>query len=140
MLEAEESSTRLHFMSTSRDRPSREVPSKLSAWKILSVTFLPFTYTIYTLITHKSMRGHSEIKTLTKFFTTQHIHLLERESYSSLVRNHYNHFSFPLPLPYLESLRGDLYPNTTHTFSECRECFGAWEALGICQKKPVRLG
>jgi len=37
-------------------------------------------------------------------------------------------------------LRGDLYPNTTHTFSECRKCFGVWEALGNCQKKPVRLG
>jgi len=37
-------------------------------------------------------------------------------------------------------LRGDLYPNTTHTQIECRECFGAWEVLGICQNKLVRLG
>ena len=42
--------------------------------------------------------------------TAQHTHLLERESYSSLVRNH------------------------------CRECFGAWEVLKIFQKKPMRLG
>ena len=33
-----------------------------------------------------------------------------------------------------------MYPNTTHTYSECREFFGAWKALGNCQKKPVRLG
>ena len=37
-------------------------------------------------------------------------------------------------------LRGDFYLNTIHTFSECRECFWAWEVLEICQKKPVRLG
>ena len=43
-------------------------------------------------------------------------------------------------LSHCHTLRGDLYPNTTYTFSECRECFGAWETLGICQKKPVRLG
>ena len=54
MLEAEESNARLYFASTSRDRPSREVPVKFSTWKILSVTFLSFTHTIYTHITHKS--------------------------------------------------------------------------------------
>ena len=37
----------------------------------LSVTFLHFTHTIYTLITHKSMRGHSKRKTLDRFSTTQ---------------------------------------------------------------------
>ena len=37
-------------------------------------------------------------------------------------------------------LRGDLYSNTTHIYVEYRECFGVWEAFGICQKKPVRLG
>jgi len=37
-------------------------------------------------------------------------------------------------------MRGDLYPNTTHTFLECRECYGAQEVLGICPKKSVRLG
>ena len=35
----------------------------------LSVPFLPFTHTIYTLITHKSMRGHSERKALDRFST-----------------------------------------------------------------------
>ena len=54
MLEAKESSARLHFSNTLRDRPSREVPAKFFAWMILSVTFLPFTHTMYTLITHKS--------------------------------------------------------------------------------------
>jgi len=37
-------------------------------------------------------------------------------------------------------LRRDSYPNITHTYSECRKCFGVWEVLGICQKKPVRFG
>ena len=49
MLESEESSTKLYFVSTSWDRPSREVSMKLFAWMIFSVTFLPFTHTIYTL-------------------------------------------------------------------------------------------
>ena len=54
MVEIEELSARLHFVSTLREMPSREVLAKLSVWRILSVTFLPFTHTIYTLITHKS--------------------------------------------------------------------------------------
>ena len=33
-----------------------------------------------------------------------------------------------------------MYPNTTHTFSKCRECFRDWEVLEIYQNKPVRLG
>ena len=33
----------------------------------------------------------------------------------------------------------DLYLNTTHTFLKCNECFEAWKALEICQKKLVRL-
>jgi len=37
-------------------------------------------------------------------------------------------------------LRGDLYPNITHTHSKCREYFGAWEILGLCQNRQVRLG
>ena len=53
------------------------------------------------------------------------------------MRNHSSLFSFPIPLSYLERR---FVPNTTHTFLECRECFGAWEVLGICQKKPVSLG
>ena len=79
MLEVEESSVMLHFGSTSRDRPSREVPAKHSAWRILSVTFLPFTHTIYTFITHKSKGSYLERKTLDRFSTTQHTYLLERE-------------------------------------------------------------
>ena len=33
-----------------------------------------------------------------------------------------------------------MYPNTTHTYSEYKECFGASKALGICQNNLVRLG
>ena len=69
--------------------------------KDFKCNFLTFTYIIYTLITHKSMKSHSERKTLDRFFTT-HTPIFERESYSSLVRNHCILFSFPLLLPYLE--------------------------------------
>ena len=65
------------------------------------MTFLPFTHTIFTLITHKSKRGHSESKTLDRF-STIHTPIFQRESYSSLVRNSFSLFSFPLPLTYLE--------------------------------------
>ena len=77
MLEAEESCLTIVF--TSHVRPSREILAKCSASRILSMTFLPFTHTIYTLITHKSMRDHSKRKTLDSFSTTQHTHLFERE-------------------------------------------------------------
>ena len=53
ILEAEDLSVRLHFANTLQDRPSHEVPAKLSIWRIFIVTFLPFTHTIYTIITHK---------------------------------------------------------------------------------------
>ena len=79
MLEGEELSVRLHFASTSRDKQSRKVPAKHSAWRTLSVTFLSFIHIIYTLITHKGKGGYSERKTLDRFSTTQHTHLLERE-------------------------------------------------------------
>ena len=92
MLEAEESCQTVNFMTVSREScqainfaivsrvgPTREAPMKLFAWSILGVTFLPFIHTIYTLITHKSMRGYSKRKILDRFFTTQHTHLLERE-------------------------------------------------------------
>ena len=67
MLEAEESCQAVSFISVSQEGPTREVPAKHSTWKILSVTFLPFTHIIYTFITHKSKRGYLERKTLDKF-------------------------------------------------------------------------
>ena len=33
-----------------------------------------------------------------------------------------------------------MYPNTTHTHSECRECFGVWKVLGLCKNKLVTFG
>ena len=62
MLETKELNVKLYFANTLRDRPSHEVLAKLSAYRILSVTFLSFTYTIYTLITHKSKGDNSERK------------------------------------------------------------------------------
>ena len=70
MLEAEESCQTGDFTSVSQVRSSREILAKCSAWRILSVTFLPFTHTIDSLITHKSMRDHSKRKTLDRFSTT----------------------------------------------------------------------
>ena len=66
------------FMSVLREGPTRKVLTKHFTWRILRVTFLPFTHTIYTLITHKIMRDHLERETLDRFSTT-HTHLLERE-------------------------------------------------------------
>ena len=62
MLQAKESCQAVSFASVSREGPTRKVLAKLFAWRILSVTFLPFTHTIYTLITHKSMKDYSEKK------------------------------------------------------------------------------
>ena len=78
MLEAEESCQTVVFASVSRVRPSRKIFAKHFAWRILKVTFLPFTHTIYTLITHKSKRDHSQRKTL-NIFSKTHAYLLERE-------------------------------------------------------------
>ena len=61
------------------------------------------------------------------WFSTTHTPIFLRESYSSLVRNHCSLFSIPL---HYHTLRGDLYPNTIHTFSECSEYFwSCWAAL-----------
>ena len=101
MLEAEESCQAVNFLNISQVRSSRKILTKCSAQRILSVTFLPFTHTIYSLITHKSMKGHLERKTLDRFSTT-HTPIFQRKSYLSLVRNHYTFISFPLLLSYLE--------------------------------------
>ena len=103
----------------------------------LNVTFLPFTHTICTLITHKCKGGHSERKTLDRFLYNTHTHLLKRELL--ILSEEIILASSPF-LFHCHTLKGDLYTNTTHTFSECRECFGAWKILRIFQKKPVRLG
>ena len=85
----------------SQDWPSYEVSMKLSTLRILSVTFLLFTHTIYTFITHKSKRGYSERKHQIGFYNTTHPPFRERATHL-LVRNHCSPFSFPLPLSYLE--------------------------------------
>ena len=79
MLEVEESCQAVNYANILQEGPTRYIPEKLFDWRILSITFLPFTHTIYTLITHKCMRDYSKRKTLDRFSTTQHIHLRERE-------------------------------------------------------------
>ena len=137
MLEVEESCQTVNFAIVLWEGPTCEVLVKLSTWRILSVTSLPFTYTRYTLITHKTKWGYSERKTLDRFSTnTTHPSFRERAThlYREII------VASSSSLSHCCTLRGDFYPNTTHIFSECRECFGTWEVLGICQKKPVSLG
>ena len=101
-LEAEESSSKLYFTSTSRNKSSRGVPTKLSAQRILSVTFLPFTHIIYTPTTHKSKRGYYlERKPQIGFYNTTHSSFRGRAIYP-LKRNYCSLFSFLLPLSYIE--------------------------------------
>ena len=102
-----------------------------------------FKYGSYTLhphhiYSHNPLKCEEAIqkKTLDRFL--QHTHLLERENYSSFSEKSLQ--SLLLPLSHCHTQRGDLYPNTIHTYSKCKECFGAWEVFGICQKKLVRLG
>ena len=102
MLEAEESCQPGGFHECLASKAfSQDTRETLCLEDFLSVTFLPFTHTIYTRITHKSMKGHSKRKTLDRFSTT-HKPIFQRESYSSLVRNPCSPFSFPLSLSYLE--------------------------------------
>ena len=71
MLEAEESCQPGGFHECLAGKAfSRDTCKTLCLEDFLSVTFLPFTYTIYTLITYKSMIGHLERKALDRFSTT----------------------------------------------------------------------
>ena len=101
------------------------------------MTFLPFTHTIYILITHQSKRGYfSKRKPQMGFYNTTHPPFRDRELL--ILQKEIIIASSP-SLSHCHTLRGDLYPNTTHNYSQCRKCFGAWEALEIYQKKSVRL-
>ena len=53
------------------------------------------------------------------------------------MRNHCSLFSFTLPLSYIERR---FAPKHNPHLSKCRKYFRTWEVLGICLKKPVRLG
>ena len=64
------------------------------------LTFHP--YYIYPHYPQKYERLFKEKNPRQVFYNTTHPSFRERESYSSLVRNHFSLFSFPLPLPYLE--------------------------------------
>ena len=99
------------------------------------MTFLLFTHTIYTLITHKSKRGYSERKTLDRFL--QHNTLIfQRENYSSLVRNHSSLFSFPLPLLYLE--RRSVPKHNLHIF-RVQRVFWSLGSFGDLPKEACKV-
>ena len=102
------------------------------------MTFLPFTHTTYTFISHKRKECYIQReKTLDRFLQHNILTFLERELL--ILKREIIVVSSP-SLSYCHTLKGDLYPNTTHTFSECRECFGAQKALGIFQENQLRLG
>ena len=78
-------------------------PQNFLSGGFLSVTFLPFTHTIYTLITHRNYKENIQReKPQIGFLQHTHPSFRKREGYSFLVRNHSSLFSFPLPLSYLE--------------------------------------
>ena len=99
----------------------------LDDFKCDSYTLHP--YYIYHHYPQKCIESIQK-KTLKKFL--QHTYLV-RESYSSSKREILVVSSPPLSHSY--TLRGDLYPNTTHTYLECRECFGAWESIEYLPKE-----
>ena len=70
----------------------------------------------------KHLQISQKIHTLLDRFSTTYTPTFQRESYSSLVRII---LAFSPSLFHCHTLRGDLYPNTTHTFLECRNCFEA---------------
>ena len=97
MLEVKKSSVKLHFVRNSWDGPSCEILVKLSAWKIFSVTFLPFTHTTYTFITHKRKEWYIQRKKTLDRFLQHNTLTFFRESYSSLREK--SLYSLLLPSP-----------------------------------------
>ena len=97
----------------------------------------PYILHSYYTYPHYPKIGKEVIQKTTLERFLQQTHLV-RESYSSSIEKSLQSLLFSLSHCY--TLRGNLYPNTTHTYSDCREWFGAWEALEVCQNKPMRLG
>ena len=63
ILEAEDLSVRLHFANTLQDRPSHEVPTKLSILEDFYCNFLTIhPYYIYLYYPQKLKKGYSERK------------------------------------------------------------------------------
>ena len=124
-----------HFVSTSQERRSCEVPAKLSTRRILSVIFHNLYPTnipsLPTILRRRLFKRKPREVSTTHPPSQRDLLILEQEFLSSI---------FFLTLSHCHTLRRDLYPNKTHTYSNCRECFGAQEAFRICQKKSVKLG
>ena len=102
MLKVEESCQAVSFASVSREGLTREISMKLSTWRIFKYDFLTLhPYYIYSHYPQKYERPFQREKPQIGFL--QHnTPIFQRDSYSSLVRNHFSLFSFPFPLSYLE--------------------------------------
>ena len=119
----------------SHDRLFREILMKHSIWRIFKCDFLTLhSYYIYPHYPKLYERPQRE-KNPKQVFNNTHLSFQKE----LLILSEIILVSSYSP-SHCHTLRGDLYPNITHTFSECREYLGAWETLGICQKKPVMLG
>ena len=79
MLEAEELCQAISFASVLQEGLTYEIPAKLSAQRILSVTSYLSPILYIPPLPTKVREAISERKTLNRFSTTQHTHLLERE-------------------------------------------------------------
>ena len=116
--------------------------SQLAGWPVKCTDNWDFKCDSYTLHLYyiyfhypQNCKETIQKKILERFL--QHTHFV-RESYTSLREKSLQ--SLLLSFSHCYTLRGDLYPNTTHTYLEYRECLEAWEALRICQNMPVRFG
>ena len=100
-MKAEKSCQAVNFANVSQERFSRKISMKLSAQRIFKCVFLTLhPYYIYPHYPQKYERPFREKNPRQVFYNTNT--RLQRESYSFLVRNHSNLFSFPFLLSYLE--------------------------------------
>ena len=102
MLEAKESCLAVTFASVSREGLTHEIPAKLSAWRIFKCDFFTLhPYCIYIPSLPTNYKEAIQRKKIQIRFL-QHTPILQRECYSSLVKNHCSIFSFLLLVSYLE--------------------------------------
>ena len=123
------------FASVLWARHSCKVLAKLSIWRIFKSDFLTFhPYYIYHHYLQKYVRQFRE-KNPRQVFLQHNTLIFQRESYSSLVRNHYSLFSFPLPLSYLERR---FVPKHNSNIFRVQKVFQSLGSFGNLPKKSRR--